>query len=260
MSPRPMQKGFSLVELMISLTLGTLVTMAAISMFSTNQRTFTLQRDLSEVQEQGRFALDYIARDLREFKLEDEDALTPVGAEVGLVRTPVTGITIPVAAEGGLAADANDRLTYAFHGFLDCEGDTIAGTVPGFIVNSYWVDADGDLRCIGSVNPATTGITLLSDVSSFQVLYGIDAADDGLAAAGRYVPASSVAATDQIVAIKVAFAASVPTPNPNDAEVNFQVLDKLLTTGTAPLDFAESRVVRLFSTTVKVRNFNWESI
>lgn len=254
------QKGFSLVELMISLTLGTLVTMAAISMFSTNQRTFTLQRDLSEVQEQGRFALDYIARDLREFSLEDEDALIPAGAEMGLVTAPVTGIAIPASAEGGAAVDANDRLTYSFHGFLDCEGDGIAGAVPAFIVNSYWLDADGDLRCIGSVNPATTGITLLSDVDSFQVLYGIDAADDGLAAAGRYVPVTSVAAGDQVVAIKVAFVASVPTPNPNETEVNFQVLDKLLTTGTAPLNFAESRVVRLFSTTVKVRNFNWESI
>lgn len=255
-------RGFSLVELMISLTLGTLVTLAAISLFGTNQRTFTLQRDLSEVQEQGRFAMDYIARDLREFGLLDDDAVNP--ADVGLITTPVAGIAIPVSSEGGLDDSASDRLTYAFNGFVDCEGDTIAGAVPGYIVNSYWLADDGDLSCVGSVDPATNGVTLLTNVDSFQVLYGIDfnpsGEPDGVASAGSYVPADAVAPGDQVVSIKVAFIASIEAQNPNEEEINFQVLDKLLTTGTAPLQYDEPRIVRLFSTTVKVRNFNWESI
>jgi len=259
---RMTHSGFSLVELMVSLTLGTLVTLAAVSLFSTNQRTFSLQRDLSEVQEQGRFAMDYIARDLREFGLLDDDAVNP--ADVGLVTSPVAGIAIPVSAEGGAADTASDRLTYAFNGFVDCEGDSVAAGVPAYIVNSYWLDGDGELRCIGSVDPATGGVTLLANVDSFQVLYGIDfnpsGEPDGVAAAGRYVPVNGIGAGDQIVSVKVAFVASVPAQNPNDEEINFQVLDKLLTTGTEPLLYDESRIVRLFSTTVKVRNFNWESI
>ena len=46
-------KGFSLVELMVAMLLGLLITGAALQLFLANQQSFALQQTLSRVQENG---------------------------------------------------------------------------------------------------------------------------------------------------------------------------------------------------------------
>jgi type IV pilus assembly protein PilW len=58
--------GFSVVELMISLALGLLVTAAAVAVFLSNQRTFRATESLARIQEDGRVAFELMARDLRQ--------------------------------------------------------------------------------------------------------------------------------------------------------------------------------------------------
>ena len=58
--------GFSLVELMISIVLGLLITGAAVSMFLSFSRTYTASESLSRAQENARVAFELMARDLRE--------------------------------------------------------------------------------------------------------------------------------------------------------------------------------------------------
>lgn len=58
--------GFSLVELMISLLLGTMVMVAAIGIFSSNRQTFTTTEGVGRIQENMRFAFELMAHDLRE--------------------------------------------------------------------------------------------------------------------------------------------------------------------------------------------------
>lgn len=59
------QRGANLVELMIVLVLGLVITAGIYQLFSSNQRTYRLQNAISEVQENGRFLLDVFQRDLR---------------------------------------------------------------------------------------------------------------------------------------------------------------------------------------------------
>lgn len=74
MSPSPRMRrpiahrapGFSLIELMIALVLGLLVTVAAIGMFLSNSRTYDTTESLSRVQENARIAFELMARDIRE--------------------------------------------------------------------------------------------------------------------------------------------------------------------------------------------------
>ncbi len=62
--PRTFQ-GFTLVELMVALTIG-LVIMAAVStLFVSSKRTYTSQDQLSRLQENARFAMHFIMSDLR---------------------------------------------------------------------------------------------------------------------------------------------------------------------------------------------------
>ena len=68
-SRRPIARrvqGFSLIELMIALVLGLLVTLAAIGMFLSNSRTYDTTESLSRVQENARVAFELMARDIRE--------------------------------------------------------------------------------------------------------------------------------------------------------------------------------------------------
>lgn len=60
------QAGFSLIELMIAMLLGLLVTAAAIGMFLSNSRTYETTESLSRVQENARMAFELMARDIRE--------------------------------------------------------------------------------------------------------------------------------------------------------------------------------------------------
>jgi type IV pilus assembly protein PilW len=61
MMARSGQRGVTLVELMISLLLGLLLTAGIIQVFASNRVTYAFNEGLSRIQENARFALDHIA-------------------------------------------------------------------------------------------------------------------------------------------------------------------------------------------------------
>lgn len=67
-NPTTLQRtfGFSLVELMVAITLGLLLTAGMVQLFSSTKVTFRTNDALARVQENGRFTLEMLKRDLRE--------------------------------------------------------------------------------------------------------------------------------------------------------------------------------------------------
>ncbi len=61
----PRQQGFSLVELMISLVLGLLLSAGVVTVFLSSKKTYQTQDAVSQIQENARFAEEFIARDTR---------------------------------------------------------------------------------------------------------------------------------------------------------------------------------------------------
>lgn len=59
------QSGFSLVELMIAVTLGLLLLAGVGHIFLGSKQTYRMQEGMSRVQENGRFALGFLSRDIR---------------------------------------------------------------------------------------------------------------------------------------------------------------------------------------------------
>lgn len=59
-------RGFSLIELMVSMVLGLLIVGGATTVFLSNRQTYASTENLSRMQENGRVAFELIARDLRE--------------------------------------------------------------------------------------------------------------------------------------------------------------------------------------------------
>ncbi len=59
------QAGVGLVEIMVAVTLSLMLTAGVVHVYTGNKQTYRIQESLSRVQENGRFALDFITRDLR---------------------------------------------------------------------------------------------------------------------------------------------------------------------------------------------------
>ncbi len=59
------QQGLSLIELMISITIGLILMTGVVQLFLSSKTTFATQQAMSRIQETGRLAIDFMARDIR---------------------------------------------------------------------------------------------------------------------------------------------------------------------------------------------------
>lgn len=64
-SDRASQVGLSLIELMVALVLGLLLSAGVVTIFITAKQDYQVQDAVSQVQENGRFSLEFLARDIR---------------------------------------------------------------------------------------------------------------------------------------------------------------------------------------------------
>ncbi len=64
-APGRKQRGFTLVELMIALLLGLLLMGGVAQVFSSSSKTYRVHEGLSRIQENGRFAMEFLKRDIR---------------------------------------------------------------------------------------------------------------------------------------------------------------------------------------------------
>ncbi|MBO9715980.1 MAG: PilW family protein [Pseudoxanthomonas sp.] len=63
--PNRRAAGLSLIELMIALLIGTILILGVTQVFGASRAAYQLSEGMSRVQENGRFALDYLQRDIR---------------------------------------------------------------------------------------------------------------------------------------------------------------------------------------------------
>lgn len=58
-------RGFSLIELMVAMTIGLVILAAVVQIFVRSHSTYQLDEGLSRVQENARFAMDFLSKDIR---------------------------------------------------------------------------------------------------------------------------------------------------------------------------------------------------
>lgn len=150
------QRGFSLVEMMVALVLGLIIIAGAGKILLANQAAFTMQRAVSEMQENAAFVM------------------TQLSENISKAQT-VTGDDAKFPATTTLLA-ASDELTLSYPARvaeIDCEGGAVAAG--GTVTNRYYIADDNGLPglfCDGSADADTTGVSMLRGVESFQVLVG----------------------------------------------------------------------------------------
>jgi len=83
------QKGMSIVEVMIALTISTILTIGVVQLFVANSETYNMLVGQSRVQENARFALEYISRSVR---MAGYKGCYSVNGKVATTITPPTAV------------------------------------------------------------------------------------------------------------------------------------------------------------------------
>lgn len=192
-SPFRVQAGLTLVELMISITLGLLVLLAIGSIYVGSRQTYRIQEDNARIQESGRFALEVIGRSVRQAGGDAEMSADPIAITVECVAPACTAIDNTGGTIRTQFYAGREELNGGAWITRDCTSGTVAA---GAVVSNVFALNGTDLRCTGGVGGTQT---LVSDVEALQVIYGIDTNNDQ--AADQYTAAP--ANWNQVVTARV---------------------------------------------------------
>lgn len=233
------QRGLTLIELMIAMLLGALVILAATQLFSANQQLFMTQQTTSRLMDDGQLVLRFIGADMRQ------------AGYSGGALPQYSGVSFG-GAGGSADGDPSDQVAVRFNGEQDCQGTVNAVSVD--ITNLYFVNNNDELMCDGSLTAGS--VALVSGVEAFRVMYGLDMTQDGETGPLRFMGAAAAQGAGRpVVAIRLAIlmAAGNNTLPVNEAR-SWHVLDREINTG-------EDRMVRrVFNSTFMLRSMNWEQL
>lgn len=231
------QSGLTLVELMISLTLGLIVVLAATSLVVSTKKLFLAQTDGNDTQDTARFALDNISRSLRQasyvnFDFNNSPQITPATASAdlsGLDANSVSATSTDISTPLGQSVNFSDVLAVRFFGsgstgsgdnsVLNCAGFSVPAPVSSNTADQdrgwsiYYVanDANNEPELLCKYYDAVSGNwsaqSIVKGVESFQVLYGLDTnvPTDGLA--NTYLTAADINTLDSALVLVGATAA-----------------------------------------------------
>lgn len=217
---RKNQSGLTLVEIMVSMTMGLIVLLAVGSVYLGSRQTYRTQEDNARLQEAGRYALEIIGRTVRQAGASAEMNFNNVSMPL---KCEVTGVCTPIAGTNG-AGSASDTLvvqSYAGREELsggvwvsrDCTGGAVAANA---VMSSTFELNTTNLRCTGGVGGVQP---LIGDVEDLQVVYGVDVdpqGTPGYQSVDRYVAAPTAAEWPQVITARVC----VQIRSPNNGVVN----------------------------------------
>ncbi|WP_286796024.1 PilW family protein [Psychrobacter sp. UBA6291] len=259
---RANSSGFTLIELMISLVLGLLISAAVMQVYIISTRTATVQQSASEVQDSAIFSLQTI---------EDHIRLANLGNPISNIKDTTNhgGIVLTTANLGtsnttdakyftasedsagwtglsNITGVESDQLTIQYKNvtsssLYDCEGAEVQKDSPDWVVERYFVrkatggaDTDLVLACAagrvdedGQIITAFTGAgeVIIPAVDQFKVLLGTLADVSQLS----YLPASTyLELTDKpaITTVKLGMIVRSDTPLIEDPESSLLAADK----------------------------------
>lgn len=104
------QRGFTLIELMIALVLGLLISAIALQLFLTSQRSVTSQQGFMSLQNSAIFGLDSVIRDVRLANLNSSQPIVNDKVLYGGVVLAADNISDNRAADGTLNFTINNNL------------------------------------------------------------------------------------------------------------------------------------------------------
>ena len=234
------QQGFTLVEIMLAITLSMILIAGVVQVYLSSKTSFQVQNQLARLQENQRISIDFLQRDIRQ-----------AGFNISLGDAPIT------VTEG--VGNGSDSIVVRYSSATDCLGaDTPEDNIA---VNRYFIqsDAQGDrLMCLG--NGSAIPQPIADGVSNMQILFGEKTIDNETSyarqtpSANRYVKVGSVANLNRVVSIRIALLVESEQPiRTQNLVQSFTVLDAIVAFDdiAAPADRIKRQVI---TTTIPLRN------
>lgn len=248
MSPRPAPTpaaGFGLVELMIAMTLGLILVLGVSQIFIASKQGFVVQQHTAALQENARFVLSRISRDLRQagmfgcldlFRLPaatrnqlPAEFATPISYANDILKVisavsvhdRVTAAGTRHATDYGaqwlLATNCLDELRVA-------AGSNSLPVEPGDLLIpirqiEYRLDQH---RVQTRINGTGNFEVLIDSVAAFDLQFGLAATPADRGVTGNYVNAVAPADSERIRSVRVALSLSDNPANTHDGQVRVQ--------------------------------------
>ncbi|MEQ1486712.1 PilW family protein [Methyloglobulus sp.] len=236
----PQQQGFTLVEIMIALLIGVFLLGGVMGVFLNTKQTYSVQEALSRLQENGRFAMDFLAKDIR--MADYRECLT----------------TLPLAD----AVSGTDNDTDPANGFLDgSDSITIVWSeVPCLPPSAVTVPRTYGITDSMGLYQNTNLNVLVEGVENMQIQYGVDSDIDistgvpkgGDGTANYYVDGTAANFPDwqhwaQIVSVRVSLLLQTVDDNIASEPLPYTYNGATFTPG-------DRRIRRVYTSTIALRN------
>ncbi len=184
---RKQQLGVNLIELMIAIVIGLLISLMVVQYLSTSSRLFKQQGADSNLEANGTFAISYLSQFIRQAGTND-----PIGSDVPFYVGACDGDD-PCTFDNNTSAGVSDQIAVQMIPVnnLDCVGNTVPDG--NRIANVFSVQ-NSSLACRGYDVTAdgwlgTAAVELIDGIDELQVLYGVS---NNQGQVDRYVDASRV--------------------------------------------------------------------
>ncbi len=267
------QRGLTLIELMVALVISLLILAGLFTVYQSNQRGNRFNDGLTRTQENGRFAVDFLARDIRQAAFPANDVNVQNFLFQGSLDNSVVANN----------PNPSDTL-FLRHGAAGLPTSDCSGLLPGDpgysadqnpVTNGLTTLNRYDIRDTGRLNNRgnpifalfCNGNELVEGIESMQVLYGVDTDipfDTRDSIANEYVISSAVPDLDadgnadwsRVVSLRIALLAnsvdertSAPSPR------TFNLLDFPVGSydGNSAMP-TDRKIRRVYTTTVLIRN------
>ncbi len=169
--------GFTLVELLIAISLGATLLVATTRLFVETRGSHQYHAEWQGLHERGRHLMQFLSSELK---------------KAGYPKSSFSGF--PIDGSNGDGESQSDSLTISYQDGEDCAGSS-STTI------TYYLD-EADVRCNGNGDSSPTPQTLTSGVDGLQIRYGTDIDEDG--SIDRYLDADAIDNWDQVHTVELA--------------------------------------------------------
>lgn len=247
------QRGLTLIEIMVALVISLFLLAGLLQLFIGTRQSARVQENLSRVQENGRYAIDFIGRIAR---------LTGYRSRFTIERGQSFGTAFPaVQAIQGTNDDgsnSSDTITIAFEGEGAGQGDIrncLNEQINDNVIASNALSINNDnLQCRARTLTAAGNVIsdqtqpIVENVENIQILYGLPPpTNPGFLS---YVPASNVGSNwDKVVSIRISLLMRTAENNLIDSPQPYTFNGATVTPSAG-----DRRLRRVFTTTINLRN------
>ncbi len=250
------QKGLTLIEILIALLLGAFLIGGVLEIFVNTRETYRMQEALSRLQENGRFAMEFIGRDIRMAGYSFCPRPLAISPLEPAVPNPLSATPTAFFLNGtngnlnGANQDSPDSISIQWIG-----GETCPQTAADRVSLTYDVFANPatglmELRRDPDDAGPAVPVALIEGVENMQILYGYDTDESMRGTPEFYGVAGQVADIRRVVSVRVSLLLYSTDPFVLDVPAS-PLFNNEVTNNVAPRD---RRVRRVFTSTFTLRN------